>query len=88
MRYRIEVRGRVSARVARHFPGFDAVANDVTTDLTGEVEDQAGLLGAVDRARSLGLDLVAVVPIEPLDELTGPPTDGAGRPDGSPRRGC
>jgi hypothetical protein len=62
--YRIQVRGRVSPRVSRLFPGFDAQPRDTATDLVGPVEDQAALFAVMQRARDLGLELIAVVPLE------------------------
>lgn len=64
MLYRIQVRGRVSPRVARLFPGFDADPHDTVTDLVGPVEDQAALFAVLERARDLGLELVAVAPAD------------------------
>ena len=65
MEYRIQVRGHVSPRVARHFPGFEADPHDAVTDLIGAVEDQAALFAVMERARDLGLDVLEVVPLAP-----------------------
>lgn len=63
MRYRIVVGGRVSARVVRFFPGFEAVPHGDTTDLVGEVTDQTELFGVLERVRGFGLVVVSLGPM-------------------------
>ena len=62
MIYRIRVGGRLSPRVARMFPGFEAEQGDVITDLVGPIEDQAQLYGVLEQIQSLGLTLAEVTP--------------------------
>ncbi len=62
MLYRIRVRGHISARIARLFPGFDAHPHDAVTDLVGSAEDQPALFAVLDRAQDLGLEIVEIVP--------------------------
>jgi hypothetical protein len=62
VRYRIEVRETVSPRMAAAFAPLEAVPIPGGTLLVGEVEDQAGLFGALTRVRELGFHLVAVLP--------------------------
>ena len=64
MVYRIRVRGRLSPRVVRMFPGFEAEPGDAITDLVGSVEDQAQLYGVLEQIRSFGLTLVEATPLE------------------------
>ena len=64
MVYRIRVAGRLSPRVSRMFPGFEAEHGDATTDLVGPVEDQTQLYGVLEQIRSLGLTLVEAAPVE------------------------
>lgn len=64
MRYRIEVRGHVSTRVSRLIPGFDAIPHGATTDLVGDLIDQAELFGVLDQVRGMGLELIALIPVE------------------------
>jgi hypothetical protein len=63
MVYRIRVRGRLSPRVAKMFPGFEATQGDGFTDLVGPIEDQAQLYGVLEQIRSLGLTLVEATPL-------------------------
>jgi hypothetical protein len=64
VRYRIQVRSRVSSRVGRYFPGFETIPHGPTTDLVGELHDQADLFSMLDRLRRLGLEIVSLIPDE------------------------
>ena len=65
--YRIVVRGELGDRFAFLFQGMQVEQVEGTTVLTGTVVDQAHLLGLLEQAQELGLDLVSV---EPADQPT------------------
>jgi len=62
VRYRIEVRDPVSARVASAFAPLGLAAEEGGRVLVGDLEDQAAVFAALERLRSLGLELVALEP--------------------------
>lgn len=57
---RITIRGRLSSRLAATFDGMTLRRRARSTDLVGQVADQAQLHGLLSRIRDLGLELVAV----------------------------
>jgi hypothetical protein len=57
-RYRIVVRGAVSARLAKTIDGVQG--SDQETVLTADVVDQSQLHGILERLRDLGIDLVRI----------------------------
>jgi hypothetical protein len=57
----ITVRGRLTSRLAASFEGLTRVRGTGTTELVGDVADQAQLHGILSRIRDLGLDLQAVL---------------------------
>ena len=59
-RYRIVVRGRLSARYGSAFEGLELVSRDGETELCGPLVDQAQLYGVLERLRDLGIELVSV----------------------------
>ena len=63
-RYRIVVRGEVGDRFAFLFEGMQMEQVDGTTVLTGTVVDQAHLLGLIQQAQELGLEVVSVEPAD------------------------
>ncbi len=67
-RYEIRVRGRVSEAALAAFEGMDADVATTETVLHGPVEDQTGLHGLLDRIQSLGLELVEVRRLPPVDK--------------------
>jgi hypothetical protein len=69
-RYEIRVRGRVSEATLSSFEGMDADVAPAETVLHGPVTDQAGLHGLLDRIQSLGLELVEVRRLPPVDRST------------------
>lgn len=63
--YEIRVLGRLDAHWAEWFEGMTlGQAGDGTTLLRGPVADQAALYGLLDKARDLGLPLLAVNRVE------------------------
>src|SRR5947209_303206 len=56
-RYEIRIAGRLDETAAAAFAGLDVTARGGATMIRGEF-DQAGLHGALERIRFLGLDLV------------------------------
>jgi hypothetical protein len=59
-RYRIVVRGRLSARFGSTFDGMTLEPRPGETALVGVVGDPAQLYGVLDRLRDLGIELVSV----------------------------
>ncbi len=57
---RITVAGRMSRRLTVAFDGMTVVRRTGTTELIGEVVDQAQLHGLLSRIRDLGLELVSM----------------------------
>jgi hypothetical protein len=64
--YRIQLRGHVDQTWSAWFENLTISHEpDGTTTLVGPIVDQAALYGVIDRARDLGLMLLAVAQIEP-----------------------
>lgn len=59
-RIRVTVRGRLSDRLAAAFDGLTLVRCTGSTELVGEITDQAQLHGVLRRIRDLGLELQSV----------------------------
>ena len=59
----ITVRGRLSERLAAAFEGMTTVGRHDSSDLVGEVVDQAHLYGLLTRIHDLGLELESVNPV-------------------------
>jgi hypothetical protein len=76
VRYRIEVRDPVSARVASAFAPLGLAAEDGGRVLVGDLEDQAAVFAALERLRSLGLQLVALEPVGRTGSVMPPEADG------------
>ena len=67
-RYEIRLQGRLGDRWAAWFEGLDlTTGDDGTTVLRGEVADQAALHGLLQKVRDLGLPLVSVTRLGPLE---------------------
>ena len=64
-RVRITVRGRLSGRLATAFDGMSLVRGAGTSEISGEIADQAHLHGLLARIRDLGLELESVTVAEP-----------------------
>jgi hypothetical protein len=62
-RYEIRVRGILDNNWETHFAPFQLFTGDGTTLITGDVHDQAELIGLLFKIRDLGLQLVSVNPI-------------------------
>jgi hypothetical protein len=70
-RYEIRLGGRLDARWADWFDEMTLThADDGSTVLTGPAVDQAALHGALRKARDLGLPLLAVTQIDPIQPRT------------------
>jgi hypothetical protein len=63
-RYRIVLRGELGDQFQERFEGMALTRESGFTVLTGDVIDQAQLIGFVQRGQDLGVELVSV---EPLD---------------------
>jgi hypothetical protein len=59
-RISIKVRGRLSDRLAAAFAGMTMVPCTGSTELVGDIADQAQLHGVLSRIRDLGLELQSV----------------------------
>ncbi|MCA9965027.1 MAG: hypothetical protein KC423_12310 [Anaerolineales bacterium] len=70
--YRIKIQGRLSQRLQDRFDEM-AIAEETNlagvplTALTGQIADQAALHGLVARIRDLGLPLILVELVSPVD---------------------
>jgi hypothetical protein len=80
--YEIRISGTVPDEVADEFGEVQVVATAVSTVLSGELEDQAALLGLLARLRALGLTVLEVRHVQevaadpPADPTAGPDADG------------
>jgi hypothetical protein len=63
-RFEFRVRGRLNEKLLSRFDGLEAEVQAVETILRGPVEDQAALHGLLERIRVLGLELVALRPVD------------------------
>ena len=61
-RYRIVLRGRLSARFESAFDGMALEHGPNRTVLVGDIRDQAQLYGLIDRLQEFGIELLAVEP--------------------------
>ena len=82
--YRIKVQGRLSEGALRRFDDMTVSvernrADVPVTTLTGEISDQSALHGIVARIRDLGLPLILVELVSPIDQ------EGLQESEGSPR---
>jgi hypothetical protein len=58
--YEIRVKGRLNASLQAAFPDMKARVEPVETILSGPLEDQAALFGALLQVQALGLELIEV----------------------------
>ena len=58
--YRLQVRGRVPAKLADELDGFTIDAGPTTTTITGPIVDPAALYGLIARLECLGLNLLSL----------------------------
>ena len=73
-RYEIRVQGRLEPRWAAWFEGMTlAPGDDGTTAICGPVVDQAALHGLLRKVRDLGLPLLAVTPVDPVQHMPASP---------------
>lgn len=71
--YQIRIRGHLGARWADWFEGMTITPEeDGNTLLTGPVVDQAALHGLLKKVRDLGMPLVSVNQVPPLESLNQP----------------
>jgi hypothetical protein len=70
MAYQIRIKGHLSDEWTDWFDGL-AITLDESGDtlLTGPVTDQAALHGLLRKVRDLGMPLVSVSPVDPVEEL-------------------
>ena len=62
--YELVLRGEIGDRFAMFFEGMHLERAGGQTLLSGDVRDQAQLLGVIERIQELGLELVSVNPKE------------------------
>ncbi|HLN06727.1 MAG TPA: hypothetical protein VK217_10650 [Acidimicrobiales bacterium] len=65
--YRLVLRGELGDSFGVLFDGMHLQRLAGTTVLTGDVTDQAHLLGLIERAQELGVELVSVNPDQGTD---------------------
>jgi|SRR5215203_625781 len=78
--YEIRISGTVGSDVAAEFGDVQVVATGVSTVLSGDLADQAALLGLLARLRSLGLTVLEVRHVPGVSESSAP-TETAGSGD-------
>ena len=61
-RYRFVLRGELGDSFGMLFDGMDLERQAGVTVLTGDVVDQSQLVGIIERAQELGMELVSVNP--------------------------
>ena len=80
--YEIRVTGTLPDDAVAEFGELHVATTDVTTVLSGDLADQAALLGMLARLRAMGLDVVEVRRVlRPPEE---PATEPAAAPDDPP----
>ncbi|TNB70311.1 hypothetical protein FHJ30_15945 [Arthrobacter sp. BB-1] len=68
-RYEIRIGGHLDERWSAWFDPFTlSRERDGTTKLSGSVTDQAALHGVLTRVRNLGIVLISVAAVDPVDE--------------------
>jgi hypothetical protein len=70
-RYRIVLRGELGDQFQERFGGMTLKRTKGLTVLTGNVIDQAQLIGFVQRGQELGVELVSVEPVDDPEEGDG-----------------
>jgi hypothetical protein len=66
--YEIRLKGHLDDRWADRFDGLIIkLEEDGNTLLSGPVADQAALHGLLKKVRDLGMPLVSITPVEPVD---------------------
>jgi hypothetical protein len=69
--YEIRLQGQLDHQWSEWFEGFTLVHEvDGTTTLTGPVSDQAALHGLLRRVADLGVTMISVNDLDPLDKDT------------------
>jgi hypothetical protein len=63
--YEITFAGEAVPAIVSAFEDFDVIVGGGNTTVRAELADQAALHGALDRMRSLGLELLQVTTVEP-----------------------
>jgi hypothetical protein len=78
MYYQLRVQGYLEPHWSAWFDGL-AITYDADGDtiLAGPVRDQTALYGLIDKARDLGLTLIAVMRYEPERQASGTPVLGS-----------
>jgi hypothetical protein len=74
--YRLVIRGELDERYHDLFEGMQIDRSEGKTILVGSIRDQAHLLGLIERAQELGLELLSV---EPAAEAESQPECGQER---------
>jgi hypothetical protein len=72
--YEIRISGTLPDEVAAEFDDVEVMATAVSTVLSGDLPDQAALLGLLARLRALGLTVLEVRHVQPLGD-TDPDSD-------------
>lgn len=70
MKYEIRIRGQIDSRWSHWFQDLSlTVESENESILYGEVPDQSALHGLLKKIRDLGIDLISVNPVNPIDEV-------------------
>jgi hypothetical protein len=70
-RYRIVLRGELGDQFQGRFRGMTLERTNGMTVLTGNVIDQAQLIGFIERGQELGVELVSVEPLDAMEDRKG-----------------
>ncbi len=65
--YQIQVLGQLGPQWSQWFDGLTITTSEAASVIHGPLPDQAALFGVLSRIRDLGLTLVALQRLEPLD---------------------
>jgi len=70
VKYEIRIRGQIDSRWSHWFQDLSlTVESENESILYGEVPDQSALHGLLKKIRDLGIDLISVNPVNPIDEV-------------------
>lgn len=77
--YRLVIRGELGDKFASLFQGLQIERLEGRTIVTGKVGDQAQLIGLIQRAQEIGLELISVEQTQPSEDAAQNQRTGEGR---------